>query len=69
MILARLGMIAYIAWAVFASQHVDPKAQAVLSFLCSHLPESIGDSYVLALVANALLALDHGGITARPYLE
>ncbi len=69
MILARLGTIAYIAWAVFASQHVDLKAQAVLLFLRSHSPESIGDSYVLALAANALHALDHGGTTARPYLE
>ncbi len=35
----------------------------------SHRPESIDDPYTLALVSNALLALDTGGTKAAPYLE
>ena len=67
--LARLGTTAYIAWAAFAGHQADVQAQTTLSYLRGHSPGSINDPYVLALVANTLLALDPGGTTARPYLE
>ena len=67
--LARLGTTAYIAWAAFAGHQADVKAQTTLAYLRGHSPGSIDDPYVLALVANALLALDPGERPARPYLD
>lgn len=74
--LARLSTTAYVAWAVFGDD-VDgdsPSAggggkQRTLDYLLAHAPATINDPYVLALVANALLAINSSGRTAQPYLD
>jgi uncharacterized protein YfaS (alpha-2-macroglobulin family) len=67
--LPRLSTTAYIAWAVFADHASDPRSAATLDFLLAHKPASVRDPYVLALVANALLAIDPEGSAAGPYLD
>ena len=69
--LARLGATAYIAWAVFQGQGraSGSKMSHTRDFLLAHRPEQIDDPYLLALVANALLAIDGpGGGATAPYL-
>jgi uncharacterized protein YfaS (alpha-2-macroglobulin family) len=65
--LARLSLTAYIAWAVFGGNGTD--AGPTRDFLLTHQPESIPNPYTLALVCNALLALDSTGRDAGPYLD
>jgi type II secretory pathway pseudopilin PulG len=66
----RLSTTAYIAWSVFAGGASDnANATAASDYLLHHEPAAIDDPYVLALVANALLAIRPGDPQARPYLE
>jgi type II secretory pathway pseudopilin PulG len=70
--LARLGTTAYIAWAVYGSggsAASEPDATTTLNWLAGHEPSAISDPYVLALVANAVGAIDGWGKTARPCLD
>ncbi len=60
---------AYIGWAVFANNPSNPMARRTLDFLLSHDAASIENPYVLALVSNALAAIDSTGRAARPYIE
>jgi len=64
---AELSTTAYIAWAVFTGHAADVKAAATKQYLLKHAPNSIADPYTLALVCNALAALDTRA--AAPYLE
>ncbi|HEV3078950.1 MAG TPA: alpha-2-macroglobulin family protein, partial [Gemmataceae bacterium] len=66
--LARLAATAYIAWAVFDSGAASGEAGMTLDCLLAHQPATIRDPYVLALVANALLAMHADGREAQPYL-
>ncbi len=66
--LARLSTTAYVAWAVFGGRPKD-EGRSTLAYLRSHPPATITDPYLLALVANALLALDPEGEYAGPYLD
>jgi uncharacterized protein YfaS (alpha-2-macroglobulin family) len=66
---ARLSTTAYIAGSIFSEQAGNSKAQATLAYLQGHADAARDDPYVLALVANALLAIDPGGPAARPYLD
>jgi len=66
--LARLACTAYIGWAVFGSGDTS-QGSATREFLIDHAPRQIQDPHVLALVCNALLALDPTGADARPYLD
>ncbi|MFQ5493777.1 MAG: alpha-2-macroglobulin family protein [Phycisphaerae bacterium] len=65
---ATLSTTAYIAWAVFRNAPSRADAAATRYYLLSHTPASIDDPYLLALVSNALLAIDPDGASARPYL-
>lgn len=67
--LARLTTTAYIAWAVFARGADSDRSQRTLDYLLAHEPAAIDDPYVLALLANALLAIDPQAPAAGPYLE
>jgi alpha-2-macroglobulin-like protein len=67
--LARLTSTAYIAWAVFTGGEDRGKAVEAQAFLLAHPPNSIQDPYTLALVCNAILAIDPSGANAAPYLE
>ncbi len=67
--LARLSSTAYIAWAVFGSEAGRGNDGRTLDFLLAHLPDSISDPYALALVCNALIAIEPSGLKAAPYLE
>ncbi len=70
--LAKLSTTAYIAWAVFGSDHTNDlsnRAQTTLAWFLAHEPASINDPYVAALVANAITAINGSGTAARPYLE
>jgi uncharacterized protein YfaS (alpha-2-macroglobulin family) len=65
-----LGTTAYIAWAVFSGHPVaSAPGSPTRDFLLAHRPDSIEHPHVLALVCNALLALDRSGRDARPYLD
>jgi uncharacterized protein YfaS (alpha-2-macroglobulin family) len=69
--LARLGTTAYIAWAVYGTDDptaTEPGALNTLNWLVAHESASISDPYVLALVANAVAAIDKSRGAARPYL-
>jgi type II secretory pathway pseudopilin PulG len=66
---ARLSTTAYIAWSVFQDSPEGLPAARSMSYLTAFSPRSIDDPYVLALVANALLAIDPDGDRARPYVE
>jgi hypothetical protein len=63
---ARLATTAYVAWAVFAHGNADGPRQT-LDYMLTHTPESIRDPHVLALVCNALRAIDPAA--AVPYLD
>ena len=68
--LQRLSTTAYIAWAVFANGAAnDDHALAAFEYLLRRDPASIDDPYVLAQVANALLAIRPGDPRIQPYLE
>ena len=66
---ARLGTTAYIAWATYGgdAQGVASQAERTLDYLLSHDPAQIDDPYVLALVVNAITAIDRTGKASRPY--
>jgi uncharacterized protein YfaS (alpha-2-macroglobulin family) len=66
---ARLAETAYIAWAVFGDSESANEAFVTLSYLKNRNPESIGDAHTLALVCNALLAVDEHNPDAGPYLD
>jgi uncharacterized protein YfaS (alpha-2-macroglobulin family) len=66
---AQLATTAYIAWAAFASQPDSRSARSALDYLRTTRADQIDDPYVLALVANAVLAIDRRATSARPYLD
>jgi uncharacterized protein YfaS (alpha-2-macroglobulin family) len=66
---SRLIATAYIAWAVFDNGQAAKDVQPTLEYLLKTKPEKLDDPYALALVANALLALDDTGAQAGPYLD
>ncbi len=66
---ARLLTTAYVAWAVFGGPGASSYADATRGYLLAHKPESLTDPYVVALVANALSALDPDGGDVLPYLD
>jgi hypothetical protein len=72
---ARLSTTAYIAWAVFGASareervRLGDQARVTQDYLLSHRPETITDPHVLALVCNALLALDPEGREVQAYLD
>jgi hypothetical protein len=67
--LARLATTAYIAWAVFGDPGASAFADPTRRYLLSHKADALDDAYVVALVANALNALDPEGRDALPYLD
>ena len=67
--LARLSTTAYVAWAVFGATPHDPDAATTLDYLTGHAPASIDDPYVLALVANAVAAIDPNSHMLRSYAD
>jgi hypothetical protein len=67
--LARLSTTAYIAWAVFSDADARSQALATLDYLLAHDPTTLSDPYVLALICNALLALDPDANEVKPYLK
>src|SRR5262249_24464876 len=67
--LANLSTTAYIAWAVYGGQSSDSSARLTRNYLLSAKPDRLDDPYVLALVCNALIALDPKGDDVKPYLN
>jgi anti-sigma factor RsiW len=67
--MAKLSTTAYVAWAVFGGPGAGSNAEPTRRYLLSHKPDAIDDSYIVALVANALLAIDGEGHDALPYLD
>ncbi len=65
---ARLSLTAYVAWAVFADGKAAAQASSTRSYLLAKPAAEIDDPNVLALVCNALLALEPKG-DATPYLN
>jgi uncharacterized protein YfaS (alpha-2-macroglobulin family) len=63
-----LATTAYIAWAVFAGDEVKSDATVTLDYLLSHAPDSIRDPYLLAVVSNAIAAIDRQHPQLRSYL-
>jgi type II secretory pathway pseudopilin PulG len=68
--LDRLSTTAYIAWAVYGGRdHESAGKQRTLSYILGWEPQKIDDPYVLALVANALQAIEPDSNDAGPYLD
>jgi hypothetical protein len=66
--LAKLGTTAYVAWSVFGNER-SSEARVTQDYLLAHRPAEINDPHVLALVCNALLAIDPKGRDVKPYLD
>lgn len=66
---ADLATTAYVAWAVFADGRAVESAATTRDFLLKRRPDEIANPHTLALVANALLAIDPTGSAAVPYLD
>ncbi len=66
---ATLAATAYISWAVFGGGAVSGESQQTTGYLLSHPAETIDDPYLLALVCNALWAVDGEVATVQPYLD
>ena len=64
-----LSTTAYIAWSVFSEHAGEPKAQTSLAYLQDRADAARDDPYVLALVANALLAIKPEGIATQATLD
>jgi hypothetical protein len=78
--LAVLSSTAYIAWAVYGPSlpssgspgeglGVRDDARVTQDYLLAHRPEKIDDPHVLALVCNALLAIDPKSKEVKPYVD
>jgi uncharacterized protein YfaS (alpha-2-macroglobulin family) len=67
--MARLSTTAYVAWPVYGEGPFDRTSLVTHDYLWSFRPEQIDDPYVLALVCNALLALDGNTQAADRYLR
>lgn len=65
----QLVTTAYIAWAVFRDGASPRYSGSTLRYLLRHSPRSIESAYTLALVCNALLAIQPSGSAAAPYLN
>lgn len=63
-----LSTTAYIAWSVFARDVNPHEARVTWNYLVSHRPETIDDPYTLALVCNALLAINPSSPEVKAYL-
>jgi hypothetical protein len=77
---ASLATTAYIAWAVYGASLPSPgtpgegsgvrdDARVTQDYLLAHRPEKIDDPHVLALVCNALLAIDPKSKEVKAYLD
>ena len=60
---------AYIAWSVFSEHAGETKAPTTLAYLQDRADAANDDPYVLALVANALLAIQPEAIAAQATLD
>ncbi len=67
--LARLATTAYIAWTVYSREARQPGARPALAYLQGRLDEVRDDPYLLALAANALLAIEPKGSAAQVALD
>ncbi|MFO0930531.1 MAG: MG2 domain-containing protein [Gemmataceae bacterium] len=65
---ARLALTAYVTWAVFADGQMANDTSLTRNWLLTHRPETVADPHALALLCNALLAMDPQGTDAAPYL-
>lgn len=65
-----LATTAYVAWAVFGGGggQTQPNAPVTLNYLLAHSAESIDNPYALAMVANAIAAIDPKNVGLKPYL-
>lgn len=64
----KLSTTAYVAWAVFGDGQSTPQALTTLNYL-QDAARNVESPYVLALVCNALIAMDPSGDTVRPHLS
>jgi hypothetical protein len=67
--LYRLAVSAYIAWAVFSDGQGGVQARPTRDYLQGRADDARDDPYVLAMLANALLAIEPDGTAARPALD
>jgi uncharacterized protein YfaS (alpha-2-macroglobulin family) len=59
---ARLATTAYVAWSLFADQRIGTlDALVTLNWIFAHRPGDIKDPHTLALVCNAVAAIDPNG--------
>ena len=59
---------AYVAWSVFSGP-IDPRSRATLGYLQGRADAARDDPYIVASIANALLAIDPEGTAAQPVLD
>jgi hypothetical protein len=65
---ARYRTTAYIGWAVFRGRPASAASNNTVEYLLARQPREFQDPYDLALVCNALLAIEGGRSHAQPYL-
>ncbi len=66
---AQLATTAYVAWAVFSGGQRASPLEPVRIFLHQQSPERISNPHTLALMCNAMLALEPTGEDAAPFLD
>jgi uncharacterized protein YfaS (alpha-2-macroglobulin family) len=67
--MSKLSTTAYIAWAVFSGESSASANNPTRRYLLSHKADSLDDPYLVALMCNALHAIDPTGSDAAPYLD
>jgi uncharacterized protein YfaS (alpha-2-macroglobulin family) len=65
----RLATSAYVAWSIYSSTQRDAESSTTLDFLLANRPADIQSPYVLALVCNAIYAIDPESAAGRPYID
>ena len=65
----NLATTAYVAWAVYGKNPNPFEAAPTLAYLRKQQPDRIQDPYIVAVLANALLAIDPTGQQASPALN
>src|SRR5262249_29511138 len=66
---SRLAVTAYVAWAVFSDEQARADSRPTIEWLLNHRPDDIKDAHTLALVCNALLAIDPERDEIAAYLD
>jgi len=63
------ALTAYVAWSILETGFRDERTEAAIAYLTKNDLRDVKDNYVLALIANALVAHDKHGAAAQSVLD